>query len=147
MNKQIAADLDLLKKMVKMHLALLMERLGTRAAADNGTRGPWGRLSTIPFIYIVWELFRGVAESIGKQPENVGGLVKNARLLTFASWGFYPIVYTAPFAGISGASAKTTIQIGYTVADIVSKVSLGILIYLISTRESAADAGDDEVHA
>lgn len=110
-------------------------------AADNATRALWGTLSTIPFIYIVWTLFRGLGESIGRQPENVRGLVKDARLLTFASWGFYPLVYMLPFTGLSGGSVTMWVQIGYTVADIVAKAGVGVLIYQIAVRKTAAEAG------
>jgi len=110
-------------------------------AADNATRALWGTLSTIPFIYIVWALFRGLGDSIGRQPENVRGLVKDARLLTFASWGFYPLVYMLPFTGLSGGAVTTWVQIGYTVADIVAKAGVGVLVYQIAVRKTAAEAG------
>ena len=114
-------------------------------AADNATRALWGTLSTIPFLYIVWALFKGLGESIAKQPENVRGLVKQARLLTFASWGFYPLVYMLPFINLSGGAVTTGVQIGYTLADLISKVGLGILVYNIAVRKSAAEAGDAAV--
>jgi bacteriorhodopsin len=110
-------------------------------AADNATRALWGTLSTIPFIYIVWQLFRGLGESISRQPESVRGLVKDARLLTFASWGFYPLVYMLPFTGLSGAAVTTWVQIGYTLADLISKVGVGVLVYQIAVRKSAVEAG------
>jgi bacteriorhodopsin len=106
-------------------------------AGDNATRALWGTLSTIPFLYIVWELFRGLGASIAQQPPAARDLVRKARLLTFASWGFYPIVYMAPYAGLTGANATTVIQIGYTVADLVAKAGVGVLIFLISVRKSA----------
>ncbi len=40
-------------------------------ASDIPTRALWGTLSSIPFVYIVWELFRGLGESIKQQPANV----------------------------------------------------------------------------
>jgi bacteriorhodopsin len=104
------------------------------------TRAIWGTLSAIPFLHIVWQLFSGLGASIDRQPESVRGLIKSARLLTFASWGFYPIVYMAPYAKISGASAMTTIQIGYTVADLIAKAVVGILIYIIAVRKSEVEA-------
>ena len=110
-------------------------------AGDIPTRALWGTLSAIPFLYIVWQLFSGLGASIDRQPESVRGLIKSARLLTFASWGFYPIVYMAPYAKISGASAMTTIQIGYTVADLIAKAVVGILIYIIAVRKSEVEAG------
>lgn len=112
-------------------------------ASDIPTRALWGTLSAIPFLYIVWELFSGLGKSIKQQPAGAQTLVRKARLLTFASWGFYPIVYMAPYAGLTGGSATTTIQIGYTIADIVAKAGLGILIFLIAVRKSEAEAGAD----
>ena len=136
---------ETVSKATKLGLAAaLMIILGYpgEIAADNGTRALWGTLSTIPFIYIVWELFKGLGASIERQPESVRGLVKNARLLTFASWGFYPIVYMIPYTNLSGSSVETGIQVGYTIADIVAKAGVGILIYLIATRKSAIEYGD-----
>jgi bacteriorhodopsin len=108
-------------------------------AETNGVRAFWGFVSSIPFAYIVYELFKGLGASIDRQPENVRGLVKDARLITFASWGFYPIVYMAPFVGFDGAAAETILQIGYTVADIVAKAGIGVLIYVIALRKSRAE--------
>lgn len=105
-------------------------------ASDIPTRALWGTLSAIPFVYIVWQLFSGLGESIERQPASVKGLVKQARLLTFASWGFYPIVYMAPYVRLSGADATTTIQVGYTLADLVAKAVVGVLIYNIAVRKS-----------
>lgn len=111
-------------------------------AADNGTRALWGTLSSIPFLYIVYELFVGLGEAIKRQPENARGLVNTARWLTFASWGFYPIVYMVPYTSLSGASTETALQIGYTIADLIAKAGVGVLIYLIAVRKSAVEYGD-----
>ncbi len=110
-------------------------------AADNGTRALWGTLSTIPFLYIVYELFSGLGASIERQPESVRNLVKQARLLTFAAWGFYPIVYMIPFTGLGGGAVTTWIQIGYTIADIIAKAGVGILVYIIAVRKTEAEGG------
>jgi bacteriorhodopsin len=111
-------------------------------ATDNTTRAIWGTLSTIPFLYIVWELFKGLGSAIERQPESVRGLVKQARLLTFASWGFYPIVFMIPYTNLGGGSVQTGVQIGYTIADLVAKVGVGILVYLIAVRKSAVEYGE-----
>ena len=123
--------------------AALMVVLGYpgEIATDNMTRSIWGTLSTIPFLYVVYQLFKGLGESIERQPENVRGLVKNARLLTFASWGFYPIVYMIPYTNFAGGSVVTGIQVGYTIADIIAKAGVGVLIYLIAVRKSEAEYG------
>lgn len=105
-------------------------------ADDNATRALWGTLASIPFLYIVYELFKGLGEAVNNQHESVRELVKKARLLTFASWGFYPIVYMAPYINLGGAFAETAIQVGYTIADLVAKAVVGVLIYVIAVRKS-----------
>ena len=128
--------------------AALMIALGYpgEIASDISTRVLWGTLSAIPFVYIMWQLFAGLGASINSQPENVRELVKKARLLTFASWGFYPIVYMIPYTNLSGADIEVGVQIGYTIADLIAKAGVGVLIYLIATRKSQAEYGD-QVHA
>ncbi len=124
--------------------AALMIALGYpgEIAANNMTRAIWGTLSTIPFVYIMWILFKGLGESIERQPDNVKGLVKSARLLTFASWGFYPMVYMIPYTNLSGGTVTTGVQVGYTLADILAKAGVGVMIFLIAVRKSAAEAAD-----
>jgi len=113
-------------------------------AEDNTTRFIFGFLSSVPFAYIVYELFKGLGESIERQPKEVRGLVKNARLLTFASWGFYPLVYMIPYTGISGGNVETGIQIGYTIADLVAKVGVGCLVFVIALRKSEIEGASGE---
>jgi bacteriorhodopsin len=108
-------------------------------AANNAGRALWGTLSTIPFLYIVYELFRGLGDSIARQPVEVRDLVKKARLLTFASWGFYPMVYMIPYTGFTGGTVESALQIGYTIADLAAKVGVGILIYNIAVRKSEVE--------
>ena len=90
----------------------------------------------LPFLWIVYELFVGLKESIAKQPENARGLVNAARWVTVLSWSFYPVVFVFPMIGFSGAAAATAVQVGYTVADVVSKALFGVLIYMIAVRKS-----------
>jgi bacteriorhodopsin len=111
-------------------------------ADNNTTRAIWGTLSSIPFLYIVWELFKGLGASIERQPESVRKLVKDARLITFASWGFYPIVYMIPYTNLGGGTVETAVQIGYTIADLVAKAGVGVLIYIIAVRKTAAEYPD-----
>ena len=136
---------DTVSKSLKLGFAAaLMIILGYpgEVATDNTTRAIWGTLSTIPFLYVVWELFKGLGDAIERQPESVRGLIKQARLLTFAAWGFYPIVYMIPFTNLSGGAVETGVQIGYTIADIIAKVGVGILVYMIAVRKSAVEYGE-----
>ncbi|WP_022834939.1 bacteriorhodopsin-like [Salisaeta longa] len=126
----------------------MMARLGIAAAAmialgypgeiatDTATRVIWGIASTVPFIYILYVLFTELGSTINEQTGEVKVLLKNARLLMLFTWGFYPIVYMAPFAGFEGASSLVTIQVGYTIADVAAKAGFGVLIYAIAKGKS-----------
>ena len=140
---RLSEDETLSKSIRLGSAAALMIILGYpgEIATDNATRALWGTLATIPFLYIVYQLFSGLGASVERQPENVRGLVKQARLLTFASWGFYPIVYMIPYTNLSGASVTTGVQIGYTIADLIAKAGVGVLVYLIAVRKSAYETG------
>ncbi len=141
---RLTADETISKSTKLGAAAALMIILGYpgEIATDISTRVLWGTLSAIPFVYIMWQLFSGLSASINNQPESVRELVKKARLLTFASWGFYPIVYMIPYTNLSGSNVMVGVQIGYTVADLVAKAGVGVLIYLIATRKSQAEYGD-----
>ena len=140
---RLSSDETMSKSLRLGSAAALMIILGYpgEIATDIPTRALWGTLAAIPFVYIVWVLFSGLSDSINRQPAVAQDLVRKARLLTFASWGFYPIVYMAPYAGLTGGTVTTTIQVGYTLADILAKVGLGILIFLIAVRKSEVEAG------
>jgi bacteriorhodopsin len=97
----------------------------------------WWVLAMIPFSYILYEMIKGVGMSIKTQPKVVQPLFKKTRLLIILSWSFYPLVYILPLFGLS---AFVSIQVGFTVVDIVAKSVFGILIYIIAQRNSEIGA-------
>ena len=97
----------------------------------------WWVLAMIPFSYILYEMIKGVGVSIETQPKVVQPLFKKTRLLIILSWSFYPLVYILPLFGLS---AFVSIQVGFTVVDIVAKSVFGILIYIIAQRKSEIGA-------
>ncbi len=126
-------------------LAAIMVVLGYPGEISDvaGTRWLWWTLAMIPFLWIVYELFVGLRDSIASQPENVRGLVNKARWLTVLSWSFYPVVFVFPMIGLVGGAAETAVQVGYTIADIVAKAVFGVLIYMIAVRKSEHDAAKE----
>lgn len=124
--------------------AVLMIGLGYpgEVSSDPGTRWFWGILSSIPFLYILYVLFVQLSGAIERQIEPARVLLRNARLLIFATWGFYPIAYTIGTLGLgTGASTEVAIQVGYTLADIVAKAGLGIFIFNIARIKTEHEAG------
>ena len=122
-------------------LMILLGYPGEVSGGIDNTRLIWGALSMIPFLYIVFTLFVSLGDAIARQPDSARGLVRLARNVTVISWFFYPIVYFAPFAlTLSGGTATTVIELGYTIADITAKALFGVLIYIIAVRKSEAEA-------
>jgi bacteriorhodopsin len=126
--------------------AALMVMLGYpgEIAADTGTRALWGFISTIPFVYILWVLFRELGPAIERQPGEAKVLVRNIRLLLLATWGFYPIVYLLPILGVGGSAALIAVQIGYCIADVAAKCGYGVMIYAIARAKTTAEGGETE---
>lgn len=126
-------------------LAALMIVLGYPGEVSSdtslfGTRGVWGFLSTLPFVWILYILFTQLGDTIQRQSSRVATLLSNARLLLLATWGFYPIAYMIPMA-YQGYPAETpgavaAIQVGYTISDILAKAGYGVLIYNIAKAKS-----------
>lgn len=121
-------------------LAALMIALGYpgEIATTNEARLLWGGLSMIPFLWIVYELFVGLSQSIKGQPEEARGLISAARYVVIGSWAFYPIVYFAGAVGLEGGAATTVIEVGYTIADITAKAVFGVMIFIIAQRKSVS---------
>ena len=105
------------------------------------TRFYWWILSMLPFIYVVFTLLVGLRGAVEAEVDpELRTRVWMTCVWTVVSWCTYPIVYLTPIFGVSGASAVVAIQIGYCVADVVSKCGVGILIYSICHRKSQVDA-------
>ena len=126
--------------------AFLMIVLGFIGEGDRvsksvmSSRGLWGTLSTIPFIYILVVLLGEIRSAMERASAQVRILLRNTALLTLFAWGFYPIAYMAPFFGWSGAVTETNLQVGYSVADIVAKCGYGLLIHAIAVHRTEEEA-------
>ncbi len=110
-----------------------------------GAYGFWGTASSIPFFYILYILWVELGQAIKGQPERVGVLFRNMRLLLVFTWGFYPIVYMLPFFGLDATQAVVSIQVGYAIADVLAKAGYGVMIYAIAREKSLADGWNDNV--
>jgi bacteriorhodopsin len=103
---------------------------------DHSKRWTFWTLGMIPFVYICWTLFVGLADAVQKQPENVRNAVSNMRYVTIISWLTYPFVYIIPMFGVTGNNALVGIQIGYSISDFISKCGLGLMVTNIALTNS-----------
>merc|ERR1712107_765066 len=98
-------------------------------------------LSMCFFLYIVYELIVGLAAATASESDPViAGKIKTAQVMTVISWCTYPVVYYFPMLGINAASAVVSIQLGYSVSDIISKCGVGIVIYQITCAKSEKES-------
>lgn len=121
--------------------AALMIALGYpgEISGDDGLRGLFGILSTIPFAYILFVLFSQLGKSLANQPAGVRGTLSRLRFLLLLSWGVYPIAYLLPLLDISGADAWVAKQVGYSIADIVAKAVYALVIFHVAKIKSYDD--------
>ena len=110
----------------------------------QGTQVLYGVLSTIPFLYILYVLFVELGKSLERQPEGVAATVGRLRLLLIATWGVYPIAYIFNIVGDASASSFVTVQVGYTVADVLAKCVFGLTILKIARMKSMAEGMKDD---
>lgn len=110
---------------------------------EHSTRWIFWALALCPFIFIVYTLVIGLAKvADADEREDVALLCKQACWWTVVSWCTYPIVYILPMLmnstnGEMSASNVVGIQIGYSIADVISKCGVGLLVYQIGIRKSA----------
>merc|ERR1711918_176397 len=112
------------------------------ASDSNATRWIFWALAMIPFLFIVYTLVVGLAKAADQdEREDVALLCKQACWWTVISWCTYPIVYVLPMLmghsrGDMSASSVVGIQIGYSIADVISKCGVGLMVYSIGIRKS-----------
>ena len=110
----------------------------------QNTQVLYGVLSTIPFLYILYVLFVELGKSLERQPEGVAATVGRLRLLLIATWGVYPIAYIFNIVGDASASSFVTVQVGYTIADVLAKCVFGLTILKIARMKSMAEGMKDD---
>jgi bacteriorhodopsin len=125
-------------------LAAIMVILGYpgEISSNNGIRWLFWALAMIPFCIIVYTLYFSLRDAIANQPRSSRDLVANARFITVASWCVYPIVFIFPMIGLDGGGAFAAVQIGYSIADMIAKPGLGVLVWMIASRKSENDPAE-----
>jgi bacteriorhodopsin len=137
-----ALQKKLLLKLVPASIAMIVLGYPGEISNANGPRVVWGLLSTLPFLYIIYVLFRELGESLERQPADVRHTVSMLRLAILGLWGVYPIAYLFPVFGGSffgGSGGFVLRQVGYSVADILAKAAFGLYIYKIARSKSNHD--------
>ena len=139
-----AVSRSLIMRLVPASAAMIALGYPGEISEVQGTQILFGVLSTIPFLYILYVLFVELGKSLERQPEGVAATVGRLRLLLIATWGVYPIAYIFNIVGDASASSFVTVQVGYTVADVLAKCVFGLTILKIARMKSIAEGMKDD---
>merc|ERR1712023_494945 len=121
------------------------------SSGDAGTRWVFWSISMCPFLFIVFQLFVGLKGAQDAEEDNsIKSQVQWACWATVISWCTYPVVYILPMlmgssSGKEGLAAEAIVgvQIGYTIADVISKCGVGYLVYRIGMAKSMRMASEE----
>ena len=139
-----AVSKSLIMRLVPASAAMIALGYPGEISDVQNTQVLYGVLSTIPFIYILYVLFVELGKSLDRQPEGVAATVGRLRLLLIATWGVYPIAYIFNIVGDASSSSFVTVQVGYTVADVLAKCVFGLTILKIARMKSMAEGMKDD---
>lgn len=135
---------SLIMRLVPASAAMIALGYPGEISTDQNTQVLYGVLSTLPFLYILYVLFVELGKSLDRQPAGVAETVGRLRLLLLATWGVYPIAYIFNIVGSETASSFVTVQVGYTIADILAKCVFGLTILKIARMKSVAEGMKDD---
>ncbi len=100
----------------------------------------WGILSTIGYLYIVYEVFAGDVAKLAKSSnsEALGSAMFLLKIFITLGWSIYPIGYMVlPGNLLSGAFEVSSIDLFYNLADAINKIGFGLVIYSVAIAETA----------
>jgi len=100
----------------------------------------WGFISTLFYLWIVYEVFAGSVAKLAKESNNaaLGQAMFLLKIFITLGWSIYPIGYmTMPGNLLDGMG---NIDVFYNIADAVNKIGFGLVIYYVATTSSKEQA-------
>lgn len=139
LTKPFGAKGSTLTKLIVASLVMLITGyIGETSGIDNNIF--WGVLSTLGYLYIVYEVFAGDVAKLAKSSDSPA-LAKAMFLLKIfitLGWSIYPIGYMVlPGNLLSGMFEVSSIDLFYNLADAINKIGFGLVIYSVAIAETA----------
>ena len=115
-------------------------------ANDAPTRWFFWAAAMVPFLYLLFVLFTRLTKALETQPREARSLINTARYVLLLTWSFYPIAFAIiNFTGTNSQTGIVALQIGYSIADITSKVAYGLIIHSIARVKSEVEGYHPDV--
>ncbi len=133
-----AKGATLFKLIVASLLMLVTGYIGETSGIENNVM--WGIISTIGYLYIVYEVFAGDVAKLAKTSNSpaLGQAMFLLKIFITLGWSIYPIGYMVlPGNLLSGAFEVSSIDLFYNLADAINKIGFGLVIYSVAIAETA----------
>lgn len=128
----------LLKLIVASLVMLITGYIGETSGIENNIM--WGVLSTLGYLYIVYEVFAGDVAKLAKSSNSpaLGSAMFLLKIFITLGWSIYPIGYMVlPENLLSGMFEVSSIDLFYNLADAINKIGFGLVIYSVAVSETA----------
>ena len=139
LTKPFGAKGSTLFKLILASLVMLVTGYIGEAFYREGGNILWGVLSTVGYLYIVYEVFAGDVAKL-TSASNSAALSKAMFLMKIfitLGWSIYPIGYMVlPGNLLAGMFTVESIDLFYNIADAINKIGFGLVVYSVAVAES-----------
>ncbi|MBC7518647.1 MAG: bacteriorhodopsin [Microbacteriaceae bacterium] len=98
----------------------------------------WGIISSVFWLVTTVILVAAVRSSLSALTRESSVLLRNAAILLLGGWAIYPLVYLIQIFAVGG-DWTATMQISFSVADVIVKLGFGALIHRVAKLRTAED--------
>ena len=133
-----AKGVTLFKLIVASAAMLIFGFIGETSGINNNIM--WGVLSSVGYLYIVYEVFAGDIAKLTKQSNSpaLANAMFLLKIFITLGWSIYPIGYMVlPGNLLSGVFESKSIDLFYNLADAINKIGFGLVIYSVASAETA----------
>ena len=97
----------------------------------------WGTISTLFYLYIVYEVFAGSIAKLSKASNNpaLNQAMFLLKIFITLGWSVYPIGYMTMYGNLLAGLGN--IDVIYNLADAINKIGFGLVIYYVATSASS----------
>jgi bacteriorhodopsin len=138
LTKPFGAKGSTLFKLIIASLVMLITGyIGETSGLESNVM--WGILSTLGYLYIVYEVFAGDIAKLTKSSNSasLGNAMFLLKIFITLGWSIYPIGYMVlPGNLLSGMFEVSSIDLFYNLADAINKIGFGLVVYSVAVAES-----------
>jgi bacteriorhodopsin len=140
LTKPFGAKGSTLLKLIIASLVMLITGYIGEAFYKEGGNVLWGILSTLGYLYIVYEVFAGDVAKLAKSSNSpaLGSAMFLLKIFITLGWSIYPLGYMVlPGNLLEGVFPLSSLDLFYNLADAINKIGFGLVIYSVAVSETA----------